>query len=34
MKDFKNSNKIEMTKRRGKRKQRKGEIMYFQKNWI
>jgi hypothetical protein len=34
MKDFKNSNKIEMTKRREKGKQRKGEIMYFQKNWI
>jgi hypothetical protein len=34
MKDFKNSNKIKITRRWGKRKQRKGEIMHFQKNWI
>jgi hypothetical protein len=34
MKDFKNSNKIDITRRWGKRKQRKGEIMHFQKNWI
>jgi hypothetical protein len=32
MKDFKNSNKIEKTRRWGKRKQREGEIMHFQKN--
>ncbi len=32
MKDSKNSNKIEKTRRWGKRKQRKGKIMHFQKN--
>jgi hypothetical protein len=32
MKDFKNSNKIEITSRWGKRKQRKGEIMHLKKN--
>jgi hypothetical protein len=32
MKDLKNSNKIEKTRRWGKRKQKKGEIMHFQKN--
>jgi hypothetical protein len=31
MKDFKNSNKIKKTRRRGI-KQRKGKIMHFQKN--
>jgi len=32
MKDFKYSNKIEKTRRWGKKKERKGEIMHFQKN--
>jgi len=34
MKDLKNLNKIETRRRWGKRKQRKGEIMHFQKSWI
>jgi hypothetical protein len=34
MEDLKNSNKIEITKRWGKKKHRKREIMFFQKNWI